>query len=273
MKLVKNSKILSKPAGQKGCSPLTRGCFVRVQRFLRAIPVFPAYAGLFLCAWAVSRLPVSVPRLRGVVSPGGHLLAFGATCSPLTRGCFTVEHSGERSGHVFPAYAGLFPESTELSGSSARCSPLTRGCFPTQDQIPVVSHGVPRLRGVVSDLRKRTRLPASCSPLTRGCFRPAAFLASRLRVFPAYAGLFPSTGTTTVDVRSVPRLRGVVSYFVTMGEPDRDGVPRLRGVVSVLYRSWISACTCSPLTRGCFPIGERGDDVVEVFPAYAGLFP
>ena len=69
-------------------SPHTRGCSCASRYKSPGVPVFPAYAGMFLKLTFLKWIHSSFPRIRGDV--------------PL------YSASGKSSGAVFPAYAGMF---------------------------------------------------------------------------------------------------------------------------------------------------------------------
>ena len=139
----------------------------------------------------------------------------------LTRGDFVV----------FPAQAGVFPR-TGRGKSFA-------------DSIPRASGGVSGARGFLRRVREY-------SPRKRGCFRILLVGASRLVVFPAQAGVFPTACSPRSLRRSIPRASGGVS------KPKRTIKER------TLY---------SPRKRGCF-LRHLFDFVrAKVFPAQAGVFP
>ncbi len=86
----------------------------------------------------------------------------------------------------------------------------------------------------------------------RGCFRPPSRKEPTRSVFPAYAGMFPSSGLGTGMHCRFPRVCGDVSY------PVRQ---------NFRYQ------TFSPRMRGCFPYPAACTAHHKVFPAYAGMFP
>ena len=49
-------------------SPHTRGCFLVINRLMKSVPVFPAYAGVFLPALGLVEPKAGLPRIRGGVS-------------------------------------------------------------------------------------------------------------------------------------------------------------------------------------------------------------
>ena len=149
--------------------PRIRGGVSVFKSLLTVVVVFPAYAGVFLSLMDISTMSISLPRIRGGVSPMRHRRRPGRKSSPHTRGCFGTTLSGLCSQRVFPAYAGVF---LVASGISAEIFCL------------------PRIRGGVSAHRFRLRALVESSPHTRGCFPETHSSVARVKVFPAYAGVF-----------------------------------------------------------------------------------
>lgn len=109
------------------------GCFHHPLSSLHLPRVFPAYAGVFLYSTCKNCHKLSIPRIRGGVSPrppepverqGIPRIRGGVSrCirrktaqtqySPHTRGCFRFNPLAEEMQAVFPAYAGVFPFSVE----------------------------------------------------------------------------------------------------------------------------------------------------------------
>ena len=91
--------------------------------------VFPAYAGMFPVVTPQATCAGSFPRIRGDVP-----ISYGITYeerqfSPHTRGCSAgVCFAGQEAG-VFPAYAGMFPQ-TRASNRETRRFPRIRGDVP-----------------------------------------------------------------------------------------------------------------------------------------------
>ena len=85
----------------------------------------------------------------------------------------------------------------------------------------------------------------------RGCFlmRPSGM--PRTRVFPAYAGVFPTGTTEDRTETSLPRICGGVSQLLDVPVPCNSSSPHM---------------------RGCFRQGMAPSRISDVFPAYAGVF-
>ena len=71
-------------------------------------------------------------------------------------------------------------------------------------------------------------------------------------VFPAYAGMF---------LRRIGRRRGNHRF------------PRIRGDVPAQASAFAGAVQFSPHTRGCSGFSQSFQQKLNVFPAYAGMFP
>ena len=177
------------------------------------------------------RISFCLPRIRGGVSRVLVSRPGAPESSPHTRGCFHGKAYETHRGQVFPAYAGV---------------------FPTDSVDYVTVAGLPRIRGGVSGGLIPSTPAIMSSPHTRGCFSRPWLLREKLVVFPAYAGVFPSS-------RSPSSAGG--------------SLPRIRGGVSVAHSHYLSAVTSSPHTRGCFPSRSPSRRSGVVFPAYAGVFP
>ena len=150
--------------------------------------------------------------------------------SPHTRGGFLTAERQARETEVFPAYAGVFP--------------VASGCRRGRK-------GLPRIRGGVSFWIKRAEVVKPSSPHTRGCFFTHTNAQERVRVFPAYAGVFPATSPTATTISGLPRIRGGVSMTDDRKKRKKKS---------------------SPHTRGCFPVPHGCPRYRSVFPAYAGVF-
>ena len=95
------------PSFAMPCSPPTRGWTGVSVLLLVLLPVFPAYAGMDRSGLYSSHIISSVPRLRGDGPIGLLPLVPETLCSPPTRGWTDAGESANRSGPVFPAYAGM----------------------------------------------------------------------------------------------------------------------------------------------------------------------
>ena len=130
-----------------GSSPHTRGCFLLFRFCRHCVFVFPAYAGVFLCLSLSAYSALSLPRIRGGVSPVRSGDDREKKSSPHTRGCFFHEEPRPLAPSVFPAYAGVF-----LTG---------------QISISAIRR-LPRIRGGVSYVKTLADRIGKSSPHTRG---------------------------------------------------------------------------------------------------------
>mgnify|MGYP000984828035 CR=1 FL=1 len=90
------------------------------------------------------------------------------------------------------------------------------------------------------------------SPHTRGCSVAICATKSPLEVFPAYAGMFLKSAKPPAVIPCFPRIRGdVPAYSQRLKARQRF----------------------SPHTRGCSAVTPIIPTIIEVFPAYAGMFP
>ncbi len=197
-------------------------------RVLRA-RLFPAPAGMHRpSSWWAAACP-AVPRARGdapLYDGGGlHLLV----CSPRPRGCTCGGLGVLRGAGLFPAPAGMH----RLREASARPS------------IPV-----PRARGDAPLTGSEREAINPCSPRPRGCTRLLRTVAGRARLFPAPAGMHPTTSDSRRTSASVPRARG-----------DAPRVQEFR----------LKALDCSPRPRGCTAEDLKQAFLLALFPAPAGM--
>ncbi len=109
----------------------------------------------------------------------------------------------------------------------------------------------PRLRGGVPSSNTVVYVSAGSSPPTRGCSRDRPSSSGGEHVLPAYAGVFPWSATRN------------------SGSPRP---PRLRGGVPLAQREDTANAASSPPTRGCSSYRHARHGVLEVLPAYAGVF-
>ena len=110
----------------------------------------------------------------------------------------------------------------------------------------------PRIRGDVPAIRFRDAFLGLFSPHTRGCSPILSELGHSRCVFPAYAGMFLLVSGHWFLYRCFPRIRGDVPN----DNEARKGVKEF-----------------SPHTRGCSDAKSAVSNFLQVFPAYAGMFP
>ena len=151
-----------------------------------------------------------LPRAGGGVSYKGEDMTITNASSPRRRGCFRTDLSPVYLEIVFPAQAGVF---------------LIIG-----DRVPPI-YCLPRAGGGVSIVSSKQSVSLASSPRRRGCFPlliPPLFIN---HVFPAQAGVFPS------------------SCFI---EGPKRRLPRAGGGVSIHYTTLLGGIQSSPRRRGCF---------------------
>ena len=155
----------------------------------------------------------------------------GRSFSPRTRGYFLPKRIRTANQRLFPAHAGV---------------------FPWQRAVSTRASSFPRARGGISIQTVGTSLQGLFSPRTRGYFRLARDPLKAAYLFPAHAGVFPSSPVGSTSGAPFPRARGGISY---------------------------SGCGCysrgsfSPRTRGYFLNTPRRGGGHRLFPAHAGVFP
>ena len=120
-----------------------------------------------------------------------------------------------------------------------------------RNEEPHVNKCFPRIRGDVPV--QLVVLPAQCwfSPHTRGCSPGVSCAFNSSRVFPAYAGMFPTP---------------------LGGAPPATCFPRIRGDVPFCCCVLRHSLAFSPHTRGCSHQNLTHTSESSVFPAYAGMF-
>lgn len=239
----------------RGLSPRKRGCFLDDLSPFRHLAHFPAQAGVFPTRTRLLGLPPDLPRSRGGVSywlpyvtgafgssrsRGGCSmpLVFGvaiALPSLLARGCFhevqgvwryarhfsaqagvipTGSPSGPRRRRI-PRIAGVFPPASTATSRPDRLPRKQAGVFPSTSSRSGRLRGFPRSRGGVSVDTYVNAHDVEASLLTRGWFPDGLRLPDDPEVFPARAGVVPTTEAPSGTPRSLPRLRGGDSCYRT----------------------------------------------------------
>ena|GEM_PF-5675631 len=130
---------------------------------------------------------------------------------------------------IFPASAGVFL------------------IFPGDCSYPSY---IPRVCGGVSAQNAITALQAEYSPHPRKCFLRLGPTRRLLSVFPASAGVFPTSSLLL---------------------PRRCHIPRVCGGVSASQVQYSGGKEYSPRLRGCFQACRWCDDHREIFPASVGV--
>ena len=214
-------------------SPHTRGCSLDVARIHVGITVFPAYAGMFPCLVTGGFVVFSFPRIRGDVPSQEGVRGWRVQFSPHTRGCSWWQHARHRAMVVFPAYAGMFRLSSWTVTFSA---------------------GFPRIRGDVPRGRMCSFWLKRFSPHTRGCSDAGKIGAHVTGVFPAYAGMFPSSAGAGAGSCCFLRIRGDVPYSGPHPFFTKEFSPHTRGCSAGLGIA-VTAAIGFPRIRGDVPRG------------------
>ena len=150
---------------------------------------FPACAGMFRTATALSVVGRSFPRVRGDVPNRVIAPAVIDAFSPRARGCSDGLDGPLRHDGVFPACAGMFLLCAILTGCPLR---------------------FPRVRGDVPALSALGDFLFRFSPRARGCSETSIVTDATRRVFPACAGMFRIAAGSGKSGKSFPRVRGDV---------------------------------------------------------------
>ncbi len=170
--------------------------------------VFPAGAGVFPTPAKKWTARASVPRRCGGV-PGAHVCCDQALeCSPQVRGCSLSHVVLAMCRIVFPAGAGVFPQSFGIVANT--------GCVPR------------RCGGVPMDLSFLAQ-QLLCSPQVRGCSLVPGTGIPFGEVFPAGAGVFPISSCQQPFAQGVPRRCGGVPVWVIIFAPHYMCSPQVRG--------------------------------------------
>ena len=204
------------------------GCFHHPLSSLHLPRVFPAYAGVFLYSTCKNCHKLSIPRIRGGVSPrppepverqGIPRIRGGVSrCirrktaqtqySPHVRGCVSFSVFFSSRGLGFQACAGVCPKFPPF-WQSQPCFPACAEVCLSKPPIQLASTGLPRI--CVDDLWNLTE--AYCSivhPRIRGEYSPS----------------LQRTGKSKVH----PRMRGEDEFIVPYSRPAIGSPPRSRGI-------------------------------------------
>ena len=254
---------------------------------------FPAHAGMDPRAPRRSRSPAGLPRTRGDGPARGMVRVRWHEASPHTRGWTRWQWVAGLQAMGFPAHAGMDPgragscrhrprlprtrgdgtHGARVARPRRRGFPAHAGMDPKGALLDLVAEGLPRTRGDGPGSRSLGDIAAVASPHTRGWTHTEPEVATRVRGFPAHAGMDPIGRRTQTRHSGLPRttrgwtrLRGGVL-------PDEPGFPRTRGD-GPLRLDWTGFATqASPHTRGWTRIGLAGPPCVQGFPAHAGMDP
>ncbi len=175
--------------------------------------------------------------------------------SPRARGCSLLHKPDTDEHEVFPACAGMFPETkttekdktgfprvrgdvpagnptqppqTVFSPRARGCSehqghedpgvfvfPACAGMFRGQATGAMTLVGFPRVRGDVPPVSSSQKRSSSFSPRARGCSSELTYFRWSWRVFPACAGMFLNNFYHVLLPKSFPRVRGDVPISAT----------------------------------------------------------
>ena len=184
-------------------------------------------------------VPPARPMRRHRPREGGKLRLAGSVCRTAT-------------SHP-PPFLGSAPATSPACTSSAMAgkSPM----LPTESSVQVRTiQGLPHVRGGVSDVFPVDRVAVRSSPRAWGCFFASCTFCSFGLVFPTRVGVFPCLTVLKPPWRSLPHVRGGVSYSDKVGKEVYGASPRTRG------RAWMNALfsLAFPTRMGCFSFIRRG---------------
>ena len=129
-------------------SPHTRGCSHNIVCSRTHRLVFPAYAGMFRKSKPSWGEVGCFPRIRGDVPAEQVADQLQSGFSPHTRGCSGATWPDVLIPWVFPAYAGMFPLSGQITVERNMFSPHTRGCSQRAHQESVLAKVFPAYAGM-----------------------------------------------------------------------------------------------------------------------------
>ena len=162
--------------------------------------------------------------------------------------------------------------------------------FPKKRPSLTASSAIPRVSGGVSAGTGLAQAVENYSPRQRGCFACRVGVCSSLRLFPASAGVFPSSGPRAAWPHAIPRVSGGVSTTKFLPGSFVDYSPRQRGCfhneipsrqfcrlfpasAGVFPRPPLSDVNCpdySPRQRGCFQVHESASHEAGPIPRVSG---
>ena len=171
-------------------------------------PLFPAHAGVFPKRIVIDSGMEPLPRARGGISSYLSNARRNGVSSPRTRGYFLESVRRPRHYRLFPAHAGVFPCGKRSCGAA---------------------RALPRARGGISGYMGHATVRAFSSPRTRGYFRASCRPTFCRALFPAHAGVFPSSSSSVVSRATLPRARGGISAESTSPHHPQRSSPRTRG--------------------------------------------
>ena len=230
----------------------TQRCFQIVYPKCHDPFLFSAYAEVFLLEYFRRVGAQSFLCLRRGVSiavPGN---AAETDFSLPTQRCFLLIRLPALQPHLFSAYAEVFPATARFRTSYPPFLCLRRGVSGIDDKVSFERRTFLCLRRGVSDSIIGSNRSADFSLPTQRCFSLRARLLSRVRLFSAYAEVFPDAITTAQTTAAFLCLR--------------------RGVSPPLHRPGCPGTFSLP-TQRCFlrPHGSQSER--PLFSAYAEVFP
>ena len=212
-------------------SPRARGSTLCHCARLSRGRVFPARAGINR-AEGPRRWPRnSLPRARGDQPSTSVPACISRRSSPRARGSTLMVATDRNAVPVFPARAGINPRPSRAV-KWRQCLPRARG-----DQPPTAAD---------------VRAGFKSSPRARGSTPFCAAFRHTVPVFPARAGINPTSLADSIETRRLPRARGDQPQQVKAVSAERPSSPRARGSTQSPSCLWASA---------------------PVFPARAGINP
>ena len=230
----------------------TQRCFQIVYPKCHDPFLFSAYAEVFLLEYFRRVGAQSFLCLRRGVSiavPGN---AAETDFSLPTQRCFLLIRLPALQPHLFSAYAEVFPATARFRTSYPPFLCLRRGVSGIDDKVSFERRTFLCLRRGVSDSIIGSNRSADFSLPTQRCFSLRARLLSRVRLFSAYAEVFPDAITTAQTTAAFLCLR--------------------RGVSPPLHRPGCPGTFSLP-TQRCFTLLGESAGLLGLFSAYAEVFP
>ena len=184
------SGTLSGTPTAEGSSPHTRRYFPKIVPISDMLVLFSAYAEVFPSSPSSVSGRKTLLRIRGGISIAEKITEWINGSSPHTRRYFQPWVVYRTNGKLFSAYAEVFP-----------CA--RKGACPSKTLL--------RIRGGISNLHCSSLLEISSSPHTRRYFQVLRVLHGHLRLFSAYAEVFPSPVYHAAISTTLLRTRGGIS--------------------------------------------------------------
>ena len=216
-------------------TPHARGCTPVMRPRLRWSAAYPARAGMYLTAAALRCTGGCLPRTRGDVPQRRVSGDPDAPLTPHARGCTVPALDARRGDLAYPARAGMYPSSIsppsapsrlprtrgdvplKVERARARLTPHARGCtrfrsgrragsaaYPARAGMypPIVAGEgevarLPRTRGDVPRTRRVSSPMSALTPHARGCTPVLPHPTRRLAAYPARAGMYPPSRSST----------------------------------------------------------------------------